>query len=246
MIPLFTNQEYASSLARDKLLLECEYCHKPYQKDKRNITFTLNHPRRDKHSKIIKNGNCLYCSRSCAALATRDRTGGRATTIQSCKNCGTPVKRTTKDFNTSKSGNFFCSHSCRAIYNNTHKTTGIRVSKLELWLQKKLLAQYPKLEIHFNRKDAIGSELDIYFPNIKLGFELNGIFHYENVYGFDKLEKTQNNDTRKFQSCIERGISLCVIDTTSQKYFKEAGSTKFLKIIQEVLSRKGIEPLSQM
>ena len=35
-------------------------------------------------------------------------------------------------------------------------------SKLEKWLEEQLIKMYPNLEIHFNRKDAINSELDIY------------------------------------------------------------------------------------
>ena len=80
--------------------------------------------------------------------------------------------------------------------------------------------QYPNLEIHYNRKDAINSELDIYIPELELAFELNGIFHYEPIYGAEKLQQIQNNDDRKFQACLEKGISLCIIDTSSLKYFK--------------------------
>jgi hypothetical protein len=86
---------------------------------------------------------------------------------------------------------------------------------------------YPNLEIKYNSKEEIHSELDIYIPKYKLAFELNGIFHYEPIFGGQKLEQTQNNDKNKFQLCQENKISLCVIDTSSLKYFKEQNAEKY-------------------
>lgn len=99
---------------------------------------------------------------------------------------------------------------------------------------------YPALVFHFNRKDAINAELDIYIPSLKLAFELNGLFHYEPIFGADKLAQIQNNDERKYQACIEHGIELCLIDVSSFKNFKEKGAVKYLSIIQEVISRKAV------
>ena len=83
--------------------------------------------------------------------------------------------------------NNFCSRSCSATFNNKNKTYGTRRSKLEVFLEKELIKLYPDLLFHFNRKDTINSELDIYIPSLKLAFELNGIFHYEPIYGDNKL-----------------------------------------------------------
>jgi hypothetical protein len=165
------------------------------------------------------------------------------------KICGFPIKKEFKKFpkkcickQCSKSffkrccqikitKNHFCSKSCAATYNNTHKTKGIKLSKLEVYLQEQLTKLYPTLEIHYNRKDAINSELDIYIPSLKLAFELNGIFHYEPIFGEEKLSQIKNNDSRKYQACIEKGISLCIIDVSQQKYFKPETSKKYLDII---------------
>ena len=119
-----------------------------------------------------------------------------------------------------------------------HKKYGIRRSKLEKWLEEKLIAMYPSLEFHFNRKDTILSELDIYLPSLKLAFELNGIYHYEPIHGSDVLSSIVNNDNRKFQACLERGIELCIIDSSKQKYFKESTCTPFLQIISSVINTK--------
>ena len=143
-----------------------------------------------------------------------------------------------KNSQVKKVKNNFCSQTCAGTYNSTHKTKGNRRSKLEIYLEKQLINLYPNLEIHFNRKDAINSELDIYIPSLKLAFELNGIYHYEPIYGKDKLSQIQNNDNRKFQACIENTIELCIIDTSTQKYFKESTSKKFLDIITNIIERK--------
>jgi len=71
-----------------------------------------------------------------------------------------------------------------------------------------------------------------------LAFELNGIFHYEPIYGQNKLNQIQNNDNRKFQACLENNIELCIIDTSSQTYFKPKTAQKFLDIITNLINNK--------
>jgi len=153
-----------------------------------------------------------------------------------CNQCGKNIVRNTSEINKSK--NHFCSSSCAATYNNTHKKHGIRVSKLEVWLASKLPEIYPNLKFHFNRKDAINSELDIYIPNLKLAFELNGIFHYEPIFGESKLNQIQNNDLRKFQACLENNIEFCTIDSSGLKYFKPKNAQKYLDIIVKIIEEK--------
>lgn len=143
-----------------------------------------------------------------------------------------------KDLRASKSGHIFCTQSCFAKYHNAHKTWGTRRSKLEGWLEENLRGLYPELDIHCNRTDAIQGELDFYFPGLKLAFELNGIFHYEPIYGGpEKLTQIQNNDARKMAACLERGIELCVVDTSQADYFKPKVAEKFLGIVRGVLDR---------
>ena len=171
-----------------------------------------------------------YCSKKCQNIA-------QITSKEVvCKECN--IKFIKNNSEVKKFPNHFCNSSCAATYNNTHKTKGNRKSKLEFYLEKELPLMYPGLEFHFNRKDAINSELDVYIPSMKLAFELNGIFHYEPIYGDVKLEQIKNNDKRKFQACLERGIELCIIDASQLKYFKESNARPYLEIIKNIINNK--------
>ncbi len=134
--------------------------------------------------------------------------------------------------------NTFCGSSCAASYNNTHKTYGIRVSKLEKWIAGKLSNLLPSLEVHYNRKDAINSELDIYIPSLKLAFELNGVFHYRPIFSEKQFKEIQRNDQRKLIACGKRGIELVVIDTSAQAYVKESTCMPFLEQILSIIDAK--------
>lgn len=208
-----------------KINLTCRICNKDYQ-------VYLGY-----HNQCKAKGLEMFCSKSCYRVS---KVKPKKEII--CKQCNStfiqPLRSTSK----------FCSQSCSATYNNTHKKTGTRVSKLEKFIQQKLTEKY-SFEIHFNRKDAINSELDIYIPSLKLAFELNGIFHYEPIYGADQLSKIQNNDNRKFQACLERGIELCIIDTSKQKRFTESSCNQYIDIIDNIIKLKqreldlaGVEP----
>jgi len=220
MIPLYTSTEFDSAKGITELPLQCAICTTAFYKPKKRIKYDL----------INRENGCLYCSDTCKRKARKTKQ------LVQCLNCGSEFEKQLKDIKKTK--NNFCSHSCNATYNNKHKTTGNRRSKLELWLEKQLTSLYPNLHIDYNNKTTIGSELDIYIPSLQLAFELNGIFHYEPVYGSDKLNQIQNNDTNKFQKCIEHQISLCIIDTSSQSYFKNVTSKKYLDIIVNIINQR--------
>lgn len=155
-----------------------------------------------------------------------------------CKNCNIPIVTAPSKIISEIKSKKFCSRKCSGFWQSKHKKTGTKRSKLEKWLEIKLKELYPNLDIKFNWTDSIFSELDIYIPSLKLAFELNGIFHYEPIFGLEKLTKTQVNDRQKIIKCFEIGIELCVIDTTSLTYFKEDKAEKFLKIVANIISRR--------
>lgn len=217
---LILQQEFETKRSKDLIPLECIQCGNTHYRNKGFILSIL-------HGIYSGKNKGCYCSLKCHYAAK--------TTIKTynCKQCSKSVNRLPAKI----TGNVFCSSSCAATWNNTHKTKGTRRSKLEAWLESELTKKYPNLEIHYNKTDAINAELDIYIPSLKLAFELNGIFHYEPIYGKEKFDKTVSNDNRKFQACLERGISLCIINTSNVKYFKEITSMKFLQIICDIIEQ---------
>lgn len=226
MKPLYTEKEFDNAKSTDLLPVECPICHKPFMKLKRVIL------RCGKTYPDGKRYSIKYCSNTCKSKYMNDKIKCK------CKNCGMPILRTRSHFNKIK--NVFCSKSCAATYNNTHKEKGIRRSRLESWLELKLSNMYPSLQILYCDKTAINAELDIYVPSLRLAFELNGIYHYEPIYGSDKLSQIKNNDQRKFQACIERNIELVIMNVSDLKYFKEKNCQKYLDIIVKIISSKSV------
>lgn len=228
---LHTKEEFIKSERNSPIPHLCDYCNVLYTKSKEKVIFSKT-TALGKHYELWKwpITTKTFCSRVCF---NKSKVTGQ---WENCKQCNKEIY--IKAYLLKQKRSHFCSQTCAATYNNSHKTYGTRRSKLECWLADQLTLKYPNLEIHFNRKDAINSELDFYFPLLKLAFELNGIFHYEPIYGNDTLFKTQNNDSRKFQACIERGIELCIIDSSGQKYFKTETSQKYLDIITNLVNNK--------
>ena len=200
--------------------LTCAGCNRNFRRRRKEVTKEIrNHP-----------DHKIFCSRECYD-------GARGPITMSCSNCGKSVVRRAYEIrDQSKSGRVFCDRSCAAKYNNIHKTTGTRRAKLEIWMENQLRTMYPDLAFVFNGTNAIDAELDIFVPDLALAFELNGIYHYEPVHGSNRLASIQANDQRKFRICHERGISLCVIDTTGMRTFKPVHAQIYLDIVTRLLN----------
>lgn len=225
MNPLFSELDYQNAKSFDLLPCKCINCNNKFGIEKRKVT------------RIIKEkrnwGNT--CSHKCRQGHVI-KTNNSSPVGLTCKNCNKCFSRTPSQM--TKSKNYFCSQSCSATYNNKNKRFGNRRSKLEFYIEQKLTELYPELNIYYNNKEAIGSELDIYIPSLSLAFELNGIFHYEPIFGQDKLEKIQNNDINKYQACLENKIDLCIIDTSCHTYVKPSTSQKYIDIIVNILNSR--------
>lgn len=226
MLPLFDINQINNVSSSTELPFKCEFCLQTFYKQSKYIKSYL---------KRNING-CRFCNSICANKfigRLRDKK-----TDMICSHCNKLFKVRDSDKKRSKSGHNFCSSHCSAVYNNTHKTIGNRRSKLEIWIEQELTKQYPTLEIKYNDKETIKSELDIYIPSLNLAFELNGIFHYEPIYGKDKLLSIQNNDNRKFQACLEQDIELVIIDSSQIKHFKPRRAQKYIDIIDSIITLK--------
>lgn len=220
MKPLYSDIDFDKCRSSDKLPFSCYQCGNTFYTRKILIKRILSGR---------QNGSSQFCSRYC-----HNQFKTKNIEVQ-CKQCLCQFLK--KEYFIKEGSNNFCSRSCSVTYNNLHKTHGTRRSKLEVWLEEQLNQLYP-FKIHYNQKDAINSELDIYIPSLQLAFELNGIYHYEPIYGPEKLASVQNNDHRKFQACLEQNIEFCIIDTSMFKHFKEDKARKFLIIIQSIIDQR--------
>lgn len=226
MTPLYTFEQFDKAIYKQELPLKCKHCTKVFFRQKRLIKIALS---------PNQNASIDFCSKEC-------QTSSQITKLQViCSNCSKTFNKHQNQIN--KSPKHFCSRSCSATYNNKNKTIGTRRSKLEIWLESQLQLLYPDIEFHFNKKDAIGSELDIYIPALSLAFELNGIFHYEPIYGTRKLGQIQVNDQNKYKACLDHQIDLCIVDTSALINFKIEKAQIYLEIINNIIKERFVDPM---
>lgn len=169
-----------------------------------------------------------YCSVNCKKQATRKHS-------KTCSNCN-------KNYKSERSNSKFCSHSCRSVFLklhiHAHKKSGLSRSKIELFIENKLRADFSDLNIFFNDKSTIGSELDIYIPELKMAFELNGVFHYIPIYGENTLQKIQNRDLSKIKICEQRGIELITVNLGNCNFTKRYAEYVYKKIYSLINKNK--------
>jgi hypothetical protein len=264
MTPLFTPKDFAAAKSLDKLPCKCKNCSNTFgirknyiqvfNKGKKKITLDFCSKKCMGINRITKvEVSCTSCNRQFLKRLSRaksakshfcsnvckSRSGSGTSEIKvSCEICNKQFLRRPSQLKNYP--NHFCSRSCAATYQHaykTHKPKGTRRSKLEVYLEEQIRLQYPQYELICNGKSTINSELDFYFPSLKLAIELNGIFHYEPIFGPDKLAKIQNNDQRKFAACIEACIALAIIDSGSSKYITKKSKDYFWTIAQSIINQ---------
>jgi hypothetical protein len=179
----------------------------------------------------------FFCSRKCHSLYH-----SKPISVE-CKNCSKCYTMTPSQISKTKSGNVFCSKSCAATFNNKNKEYGTRRSKLEIFIERNLLKEFPALKVLCNDKSIIGSELDFYFPKIKVAIQINGITHYEPIYGLQKLQQIQKMDEEKRQKCLELNIKLFEINCKDDSYLTESLKRKRLEQVKIILAESnGLDP----
>jgi hypothetical protein len=184
-------------------LVKCDHCDKIHPKEKSDVI------------KGIKSNKKFFCSMVCKG---KDDSKNGLIPV-SCKQCG---KSFSKHLSQIKStNNNFCTKSCAATYNNKHKEYGTRRSKQEKYIEDRIALAYPALNCHYNRKDTIDSELDFYFPDLKLAIQINGITHYEPIYGQIKLASIQKLDQEKRDKCEQMGIKMFEMNCSKDSYINQ-------------------------
>lgn len=114
---LFTDEEYKNKSTSDLLPLKCEYCGTIFYLTKRQL------------QRNSSKGTPKYCCKKCCNMSQSNKISF------CCCNCGKNASVIKSAYEKHK--NHFCSKSCAATYNNTHKTKGTRRSKLEIYLEQK-------------------------------------------------------------------------------------------------------------
>ncbi len=178
-----------------------------------------------------------YCSRRCVGA------GKKVTRLQiSCSQCSKPLETTERLFKKSKTKRFFCNSSCAGTYHNTHKTKGIRRSKLEKFIEENLPTDFPSLTFKFNEIETVGMELDIFCTDLNLAIEVNGACHYKPIFGQEAFMKTTKADVKKKRLCEENGVNLFVLDASKHSYVNTKTCEKYYSIVKtQIKNGQGTE-----
>jgi very-short-patch-repair endonuclease len=182
-----------------------------------------------RYNEAIKNGWNFFCSIKCR-YAYQEK-GNEFL----CAWCSKIIRKTPAQQRQTKA-NVFCSKPCAACHNNRNKHTGTRRSKLERYLEQQLKLNFPTLNFSCNTNKPIGLELDFYFPELKLAVELNGILHFQPIYGSEKLKRIQEIDREKADRCVQVGIKLFIIDVSSERHLTQKIKEAHWKNIKELVT----------
>lgn len=167
------------------------------------------HPQYAVLKSVRERNQNFFCNQKCSKLFYK-----KSQTIN-CENCGKSFEKSLNQIKKTK--HHFCSQSCAATYHNSHKNYGTRRSKLEKFLEEQIKIHFPNEKCLFNNVKTIGSELDIYFPEIKLAIQLNGPVHFKPIYGTEKYNKIVEQDHLKREICKTLHIKLIEIDVSKDR-----------------------------
>lgn len=105
-------------------------------------------------------------------------------------------------------------------------------SKLELYLLDKLLQDGYRVDFH--KEQTLSNtklQIDLFLPKLNVAIEVDGLSHFEPVWGSETLKRNQKYDNKKTGLILGRGLVLVRI-----KQFKDFSKARGDVIYQDLLS----------
>lgn len=216
---LISDEEYKKLSGNKMVPCLCLLCNKQFSRKKWIIEKSLR-----------QSGKSGYCSRTCSNKSKTNR-------IElPCEECGKITQKAA--WHITRYKHFFCSYACHAKYKNRTKQHGVRRSTIEDYIESMICETFPSIQLLCNDTVILGGlELDFYFPMLKFAIELNGITHYEPIYGEDRFTRSQDSDKRKMISCYEKGIELAVIDVSGAKCLTKKWKSIYWQEVHTLLDK---------
>ena len=84
----------------------------------------------------------------------------------------------------------------------------------------------------------IGTELDFYFPELKLAAEINGFLHFKPIYGLDKLKRIKEIEADKVKKCRKLRIALHIIDVSQEFHLSITIKENHWKTVKELVASR--------
>ncbi len=208
----FCNRECFAKYKTTKVKIQCKMCNEDF--------FIKKH----KYENFEQN---FFCSRACS---------GKHHTKKVEVICLVCDKKFLKPFDRiAKRPRHCCSPECAIELVKFQKGWGGRRSKLEIYVEEKLKKEFD-LKFLFN-ETTIGYELDIHIPEIDLAIEINGITHYEPIYGEDIFKKRQYIDGQKIKECLSRNIKLEILKVSRDKNYPQVLEKRYQEIKNMIQNR---------
>ena len=225
---LFTQEEYEATLfpqSRYKKLLpiRCLTCGETFMASAKQVNNLFTSTGKDKLT-------LKYCSTACRDKGTQDRV------VVKCANCGKELERQRYELDVKE--NFFCDVNCYHEYVRKHPNAsfGNNVSKLELMIRHALKVLLPDEAVEYNNRTILdGLELDIFFPKLRCGIEVNGLWHYFPIKKNRDLTLVEEHDRFKRQRSKDKDLSLYTLECRESIGMIPSEMKKLLPYIRDIV-----------
>lgn len=217
----WTCYEKKRNIGKELVELTCPNCNSIFYNSRNKL-----------NGKLRKGAKNIFCSSKCSSEFQRNDYSKWFDL--DCDECGQSIKRQGRQLSLSKL--HFCSPTCKGTYFSRINAIGEKRSLLEVKLESHIKNEFPDLVFNTNDRDILGGlELDFYFPNLRLGIEINGPAHYTPIWGDKSFSKTKRNDILKKAYCKKNYIRLLEI-TDILNYTQDNSYEIFIHHIKPLLT----------